>query len=99
MVATQRGRDMTVLAIALEEGFDDDKIVVEVNDRVVFDEEHLSSRYQGVTRMFEVPAEGDDARVAVRVPSRGLAGETAVDLRRGPNLRISVQRDEVRFDA
>lgn len=90
---------MTTLAIALEGGFDDDQVVVEVNDQIVFDEDHISSRYQSVTRMFEVPVDADGARVTVQVPNRGLAGETLIDLLRGPNLRISLAGGEVLFDA
>ncbi|TDO31000.1 hypothetical protein EV643_13424 [Kribbella sp. VKM Ac-2527] len=90
---------MTTLAIALEDGFDDDHVVVRINDRVVFDEEHVSSRYHSVAQMFDVPVTADEVRAAVQVPTRGLADETTLDVTRKPNLRISITAGDVVFDA
>lgn len=91
---------MTALAIALETGFHDDHVMVIVEKKVVMDEEHLSTRYQlGLARMFQVPVNSGEARVEVRLPKHGIAGETVVDVARSRNLRISIESGVVYFTA
>lgn len=93
------GRDMGVCAVALESGFDDDDVTVLVDDRVLLDEEHLSTRHQvGLAWMLEVPVEPDEGE-AVRLPNHGLAGETGVQVPRSPSLRISVETDYMAVSA
>jgi hypothetical protein len=89
---------MASLAVALESGFDDDHVLVKVSDRLVLDERHVSTRYQiGLARMLEVPVTADNVRIEVRLPSRGLTGETVVHMSRSTGLRVSVESGEVVF--
>ncbi len=91
---------MGPLAIGLESGFDDDHVVVEIDDRTVLDDAHVSTRYQvGFARMLEVPTDAAEVRVGVRLPSRRVAGETTVQVAECPTLRVSVENGEVVFSA
>lgn len=91
---------MRALAIALEDGFDDDHVIVRVDSQVVLDTEHVSTRYQiGLAKMFEVPVNPDEVRVEVRLPDRGMVGETKMNVAHSPNLRVSVESGEVAFNA
>jgi len=72
---------MAVLAVIMTRGFDDDRVVVSVDGRVVFDQEHVRLRRQ-INRCAAVecavsPGEVD---VEVRVPGRGLAGHRRVQV-------------------
>jgi hypothetical protein len=90
---------MISLAVALESGFEDDHVLVRVDDRLVLDEEHVSTRYQiGMARLFEVPITADEVRIEVRLPRRGLGGETVVRVNQSPSLRISVENGELVFN-
>lgn len=91
---------MGVLAIALEAGFDDDHVIVRVDDRVVLDEEGVTTRYQiGLARMLEAPVTAGSVQVAVQVPERELAGETTVDVDETRSLRVWIENAEVVFHA
>ncbi|HEX6327264.1 MAG TPA: hypothetical protein VFZ72_11905 [Jiangellaceae bacterium] len=91
---------MGALAIALEAGFDDDHVIVHVDDRVVLDEDGVTTRYQiGLARMLEVPVTAGSVRVAVRLPERELAGETTVDAAETQSLRVSIENAALVFDA
>jgi len=70
---------MAVLSVALEDGFEDDTVVVEVNGRQVFERDGVSTRTQiGLAESFEVTVDEDEAVVEVRVSSRGATGRTEV---------------------
>jgi hypothetical protein len=91
---------MGALAIALEAGFDDDHVIVQVDDRVVLDEDGVSTRYQiGLARMLEAPVTGGSVQVAVRLPERGLTGETTVEVDDTHSLRIWIENGELVFHA
>jgi len=91
---------MGALAIALEAGFDDDHVIVHVDDRVVLDEDGVTTRYQiGLARMLEAPVTAGSVRVAVRLPERELAGETTVDADKTRSLRVWIENAEVIFHA
>ena len=63
---------LVVLSVALEEGFEDDAVVVEVNGRKVFEQDGVSTRTQiGLAVSFEVPIDQPDAVIEVRLPARG----------------------------
>jgi hypothetical protein len=81
---------MPRLAIALEDGFVDDHVVVAVDGKVVLDERGVRTRTQlGLARSTTVDAP-DRCRVEVRLPGRGLSAALDVDVRRTPNVRFSV---------
>lgn len=91
---------MGALSIALEAGFDDDHVLVLVDERVVLDEDGVTTRYQiGLARMLETPVTTGTARVTVRLPERGLAGTTTVDVDENHSLRVSIENADVVFQA
>jgi hypothetical protein len=90
---------MPRLAIALEDGFVDDHVVVAVDGRVVLDRHGIRTRTQlGLAWSTTVDAP-DRCRVEVRLPRRGRSAALDVDVRRTPNVRFSVTPDGLSADA
>jgi hypothetical protein len=89
---------MAVLSVALEEGFDDDTVAVEVNGRRVFDRDGVSTRTQiGLAESFEVPVDGERAVVDVQVPSRGAVGRIECPVADRLYISTSLEGDDVVF--
>lgn len=85
---------MAKLSLSLEEGFDNDHVVVTVGGRSVLDERGVSTRYQiSLACLKEIElAEGED-ELFIALPERGL--EARVPLGPSPpnHVRASVSRD------
>jgi hypothetical protein len=89
---------LVVLSVALEEGFEDDAVVVEVNGRKVFEQDGVSTRTQiGLAVSFEVPIDQPDAVTEVRLPARGAAGQTRCTVVDRLYVGVSVQSGDVVF--
>jgi hypothetical protein len=87
-----------VLNIALEEGFEQDAVVVVVNGQEVFDGTDVSTRMQiGLADSFEVPIETDEAIVEVDVPSQGVTGRLETTVADRMHLGVSLQEGEIVF--
>jgi hypothetical protein len=89
------------LAIALEDGFVDDRVVVTVDGKVVLDEEHVRTRTQtGLARLVKAPAAAaGDSRIEVTLPARRLHATVRTSAGRAPNVRVSVRGDRVVAEA
>ncbi|RFU21930.1 hypothetical protein D0Z06_07270 [Geodermatophilus marinus] len=90
---------MAVLDIALEEGFEGDSVVVEVDGRRVFERDGVRTRMQiGLADTVEVPAgDGGDVDVEVRLPSRPVTGRLRVHVTDRLHVGVSVHGDAVVF--
>jgi hypothetical protein len=87
-----------VLSVALEEGFEQDAVVVLVNGQQVFDSTDVSTRMQiGLAGSFEVPIEEEQVVVEVSVPSRGLSGRLEQTVTDRMHIGVSLQDGEVVF--
>jgi hypothetical protein len=87
-----------VLNVALEEGFEQDAVVVVVNGQQVFDSGDVSTRMQiGLADSFEVAIEEEEAVVEVGVPSRGLTGRFETPVTDSVHLGVSVQEGDIVF--
>ena len=87
-----------VLSVALEEGFDDDVVVVDVNGRKVFEQNNVSTRTQiGLAESFEVQVDQTDVVIEVRVLSRGAAGQTRGTIVDRLHVGVSLQSGDVVF--
>lgn len=65
---------MAVLTVIMKRGFEDDRVVVSVDGRIVFDREHVRLRRQ-IDRCaaFDCEVSPGTVEIEVRVPGRGLA--------------------------
>lgn len=85
---------MPTLKLSLEEGFEDDHVVVTADGKVVADESGVTTRYQiSLARLLDLALTGDEGELVVSLPERGL--EARLPLTSGPpsHLRVSVTRD------
>ena len=98
LAATRGGGGVGVLNVALEEGFEQDAVVVMVNGQQVFDSTDVNTRMQiGLADSFEVPIDEDDAVVEVSVPSQGLTGRFETLVADRMHLGVSLQEGEIVF--
>jgi hypothetical protein len=89
---------MAVLSVALEEGFEGDAVVVEVNGRKVFERDGVRTRMQvGLAERFEVPVDQGEAVVEVQVVSRGAAGRIVRPIADQLHVGVSLERGDVVF--
>ena len=89
---------MGMLKVALEEGFEGDAVVVEVNGRPVYDSGGVSTRMQiGLADSFEVPVEEDQAVLEVSVPSQGVTGRFEAPVADRMHVGVSLQDGELVF--
>ena len=82
---------MSVLHIALQDGFDDDHVLVRVNGREVFARHGVSTRRQiGLAESFEASLEDDVAQLEVGIPARRISGSWEIDAREYPFVGVSI---------
>jgi hypothetical protein len=69
-----------VLSVHLQDGFDDDEVVVSVDDEVVRRLEHVTTRLLlGYAEILEIDVPHAKCRLSVAVPRRALRAEVTVD--------------------
>lgn len=89
---------MAVLSVALEEGFEGDTVVVEVNGRRVFERDGVRTRMQvGLAESLELEVDERAAVVEVQVPSRGARGRIERPLAERLYVGVSLEGDDVAF--
>jgi hypothetical protein len=82
---------MAVLHLALEEGFDDDEVVVAVDGKEVVRANSVSTRMQiGLAQATDVPV--DPGRHTVAVSARGTTAQIEIDVEDELRLGISLGR-------
>lgn len=86
------------LAVALEDGFEADLVVVRVNGEEVLRREDVTTDVRiGLAHGFDVRVGRLPATVEVDLPNRGLAGRTTVETEATTHLSISVVDGALRF--
>ncbi len=90
---------MGILNVALEEGFEQDAVVVVVNGQQVFDSTDVNTRMQiGLADSFEVPIDQDEAILEVTVPSQdGVTGRYQLYVADRVHVGVSLQAGEIIF--
>ena len=87
---------MADLRIALQDGFDGDTVVVKVNGKEVFKQQHIKTKRQiGKAASFEVEVEGGSAKVEVSLPLKNLSEIISVKVSGEAYLGISVVEDKI----
>jgi hypothetical protein len=88
---------MPTLKIDLQEGFDGDHVIVEVDGRVVLDKDGVRTRMQvGLAESLQVET-GAQAQVLARLPEKGCERTETVPVQEKPNLGIFVNDEGVHF--
>lgn len=85
---------MATISLSLEEGFDNDHVVVTAGRRPVLDERGVSTRYQislACLKEIEI-TEGED-ELLIALPERGLEARVALGPSPPKHVRASVSRD------
>lgn len=78
-----------VLSVHLQDGFDDDIVVVSVDDDVERRLEHVTTRLLlGYAEVLEIEVPGEGCRLGVALPRRGLRAETVVPA--GVHVGVSI---------
>ena len=91
---------MARLQVALQDGFDEDAVVVSLDGTEVFRKDGVTTRRQiSLAESFEIDAPDQLAELHVDVMSRGVSGSIAVDARAQPIVALSLRdgRIEPRF--
>lgn len=85
---------MSSLHIDLQEGFEDESVIIKVDGREVFNKPNVRTRTQ-IGRADSVVAEarGRVSDVEVILPEKGRSRSIAVDSEEGSHLGVSVLRD------
>lgn len=85
---------MAKLSLSLEEGFEDDHVVVTVGGRSVLDARGVSTRYQiSLACLEEIElADGED-ELFIALPERGLEARVQLGPTPPNHVRASVSRD------
>ncbi len=91
---------MAMLTVVMTRGFDDDRVLVSVDGRVVFDREHVRMRRQ-INRCAAVDSEVSPGAVEVeiRIPGRGLAAHRRVRVRSHTTVLASIDENRLRIVA
>ncbi|WP_114953226.1 hypothetical protein [Sphingosinicella terrae] len=85
---------MTRLKLALEEGFQDDYVVVLADGRMIAEETDVTTRYQiSLARLVEIDLPPGTTEIEIRLPEKGLAGAIETDGSVPGTLRVSLGRD------
>jgi hypothetical protein len=85
---------MPPLRIDLQDGFQDDSVVIKVNGTEVFRQTGVTTKYQiGVAGGTKVDVDADFALVEVAIPARDLAEVIEVQLAGPVFLGVSLNRD------
>jgi hypothetical protein len=72
---------MALLSVALEDGFVDDLVAVRVNDREVFRQPNVKTRFQiGLADSFEVNTPEGSVKVEVILPSKQLSESIVLEV-------------------
>ena len=85
---------MPTLKLSLEEGFDNDHVVVTADGRALADEKGVTTRYQiSLARLLDLALAGGEGELVVSLPERGLEARLPLSGEPPTHLRVSVARD------
>lgn len=85
---------MVLLHIALQDGFLNDEVIIQVNDEEVFHESQVKTRFQiGLAASFETNVPEGSVNVKVTLPEKKLAQSTLLEISAPTYLGISITAD------
>ena len=87
---------MATLCVALQDGFEDDTVVVKFNGKEVFKQEHVKTKRQiGKAASFEVEAEDGPGKVEVSLPFKDLTQTIALKVSGDVYLGVSIAEGKI----
>jgi|GEM_PF-527541 len=87
---------MTVLHIALQDGFIDDEVIIQVNGEEVFHQSGVKTRFQiGFATSFEVEVQQGKVTVEVMIPSKNQSKSTVLDVFIPTYLGVSLTAERI----
>ena len=90
---------MPDMQLALDEGFEQDRVQISADGVVLVELQGVSTRHQiGHARSVDLKLPEGAARLSVRLPDRGLAGDWPLAGAPPPSLRASVRADGSAID-
>lgn len=89
---------MNTLVVDLQEGFGDDLVVIEVDDRQVFRKAGVRTRMQiGLAESIELKVASGHHSLRVSLPEKGLQEEISIDPGATPYLGVSLEPGRLRL--
>jgi hypothetical protein len=81
------------LNLYLTDGFDGDRVIVRVNDKVVFDREGITTKklYGLAQAVPAVQVPGDDAKIEVSIPDKKVVASFEVNLSNGSHVPVTLE--------
>lgn len=89
---------MATVHVALQEGFDNDTVIIRINGQDVFHKSGVKTRLQiGYADSVEVPVQEDRANIEVRLPQKQLVKTTALAVAAKIYVGVSIRGGEIDF--
>ena len=87
---------MAVVHLYLTDGFNDDRVVVSVDGRKVFDGGGITTKkLLGLAKQLgPVAVAGDTARLEIELPEKGLSVTISADLSKGSHVPIAIENGQ-----
>jgi len=94
--AGTRGGEMVTLGIDLQDGFEDDTVVMQINGEEVFRKEHVTTNLLlGLAASFETEVEKGPVSVEISVETRDIVETIPLDVSADTYLGVSVVNDRI----
>lgn len=98
VVENQQDETIQILHIALQDGFENETVIVLIDDEEVYQGEDVKTDFRiGLAESFEVPLPEEPATIEVRLPNRQVSGSIELDTLSTPNVGVSYLDGELRF--
>ena len=87
---------MATLNLYLTEGFKDDRVVISVDGRMVFDGDGITTKKLiGLAKQLSpVAVAGNMARLEIELPERGLSTTISADLSKGTHVPVAIENGQ-----
>jgi hypothetical protein len=96
--ATAPRGNVSVLHVALQEGFDNDRVLISLNDKSIYDKAAVTTDLRiGRADAVEVPLEEGALRLQVSLPDRDLSGSIVIRGKDTVYVGVSMSNGEMQF--
>lgn len=86
------------LSIDLQEGFVDDTVIVRINNKEIFQKEHLTTnKLLGISASFKTEVVRGMSNIEIKILNRRIEKIISIDVSAPIFLGISVQKDKVDY--
>jgi len=94
---TRRSPSVATLHLYLTDGFKNDRVVVSVDGRKVFDGTGVTTKkLLGLAKQLQpVTVAGDTARLEIELPEKGLNATISADLSKGSHVPVAIENGQL----